>query len=135
MNATTETLLCGCTSGAIFVRPCPNPAVAQCARCQCPLCRDHARFESSGPPVMASASALCPACHAESRTAAADDVDDGGATWTADASRAHWHESSGHYGSGYTVSGGDPFTSDDYDAFDAVSDYDKDAEQGDGYDS
>lgn len=136
MNASPETLLCGCTSGTIFVRPCVQPAITQCARCQCPLCREHARLDSASLPVPPLVSALCPACAAESGQFGDDDGD---ATWSVGSSRhsrSGWNGSSGNYGAGYATTSADtPFASEDYDAFDAVSDYDKDAEQGDGYDS
>ncbi|MGZ8219316.1 hypothetical protein [Methylomagnum sp.] len=148
MNASPETLLCGCTSGAIFVRPCARPAMTQCVRCQCPLCREHARPESPSIPApdLVPAPMLCPACYAESRRDTAADDDDGMA-WSAVSSRhTRWHDNSGsrghsasmtpsHYADDAEATSDEPFNSEDYDAFDAVSDYDKDAERGDGFDS
>jgi hypothetical protein len=129
MSIPQEALLCGGTDGRLFVRPCREPAVLQCLRCQCPLCRTHARpAPSSGGP----AAVLCPECFAESQSASSDDADysdDSGiilssGTWPAEAEDTLGGDD-----------GGAPFRDEDYAAFDAVSDYDRNADDGDGYDS
>lgn len=142
MNS-SETLLCGCTSGAIFVRPCSEPAALACARCECPLCRRHGRSDSAG-------TVLCPECHAEaqqesSEEGSGDDSDGSESGWTAGSGRhAYWAASgsdgeyedmAGDEGFAPLEDGASPFADEDYAAFDAVSDYDKNADRGDGYDS
>lgn len=138
MTVPSETLLCGCTSGSFFVRPCPEPAVQNCTRCQCPLCRKHGHPDPSGAP----AAMLCPACHAEARREAVDDADaefgdaGGGIVWTAGSGRHSFsYARSGSEGDNGTDDGESPFVDEDYGAFDAVSDYDKNADDGDAYDS
>jgi hypothetical protein len=145
MNLPRETLLCGGTAGAVFVRPCPEPAVLRCARCECPLCEKHGRPDPSG----TVGAVLCSECYAEARREASDDADgdfgdDGGTRWSGGSGR---HSSGTAYGSdggsgmaeaediALADDGSSPFTDEDYAAFDAVSDYDKSADDGDGYDS
>lgn len=124
MNLPRETLLCGGTDGALFVRPCPAPAVLRCARCECPLCGKHGRPDPAG----ASGAVLCPECYAETRRDSSDDTDSGfgddGGSGMAEAEDIALADD-----------GSSPFTDEDYAAFEAVSDYDKSADDGDGYDS
>jgi hypothetical protein len=145
VNIPSETLLCGCTAGVILVRPCPEPAAFTCARCGCPLCRKHVRPVRSGALSSVPAAGLCPACHAESG------VDN---SYAANREGDGWGGSSSGYHSGRSRNSDafpvqnsevdeslpadavdEPFSSEDYAAFDAVSDYDKNADLSDGYDS
>lgn len=120
MNLPRETLACAATTGAIFVRPCGAPAALRCAHCGCPLCRVHAGPAPADPP----GAVLCPACRGEDRDSPVSDDD--GTLRPVPASHS----------SAVAADADDaPFTDEDYAAFDAVSDYDKNADDGDGYDS
>ncbi|BBL72610.1 hypothetical protein [Methylogaea oryzae] len=103
---------CGCRRGVFLVTPCANAAAGQCGRCGIPLCSEHARHLAQD--------WLCPACYAGQ----AGDSGDGTTTTS--------------YGDTFSTGASDladPFSEEDYAAFDAVSDFDKNAGDGHGYDS
>jgi hypothetical protein len=148
MNPTQEILLCGCTDGIVFVRPCSQPAVFQCVRCGCPLCRKHCRSGQPGVSRQDPAAILCPACYADSGRDSAIDANSDDSDWRVSSSGYGWHRNPGTYPlqgeGGATVGEGEilvedfsdePFSSEDYEAFDAVSEYDRNAGLDDGYDS
>lgn len=120
--------LCGCRAGTILLRACGNPATGLCSDCALPLCPEHQRSYRW---LM-----LCPACFAQRQqeTEAADSEDSG----YGPASRGGIAGESFDEGTEEPLTeefGDSPFTEEDYAAFDAVSDYDRKAERGGGYDS
>ena len=136
---------CGVKTGNIFIRRCGKSAVVQCVGCNLPLCEEHAKpfgndevgdaenasigtsqaggtgaaFSSLGDVV----TYYCPDCL--SRLTGGTVLDSGDAD----------NRDGSLFSEGIFVLGNSPFTEEDYAAFDAISDYDKDAHGGHGYDS
>ena len=135
---------CAVKTGTIFIRRCGKSAVVECVGCNLPLCGEHAKpwgddvgdAENAGkgsPQAGETGAAFgslgdvatyyCPNCLSRLTGGTASDFGD------AD----NWDGSlfiGGNFGWGNS-----PFAEEDYAAFDAVSDYDKDVHVGHGYDS
>ena len=136
---------CGVKTGNIFIRRCGKSAVVECVGCNLPLCEEHAKplgdgevgdaeNASIGTPQAGGTGAAfsslgdvvtyyCPNCHSRLTGGTVSDSVD-----------ADNQDGSLFSGSGFGW-GDSPFTEEDYVAFDAISDYDKDAHGGHGYDS
>ena len=137
--------VCGVKAGSIFIRRCGKPAEFECAECNLPLCGEHAKpwSDQVGGPEEAvvgspqdgeagaafgslgdAATYYCPACLSRLT----------GTVPTNSADADNW-DGSLFNGSNFGLVGSSPFNEEDYAAFDAVSEYDKDAQLGHGYDS
>lgn len=140
---------CGCRTGAIFVRPCQGTPVTACGQCKIALCIAHRRPYGN--------QVLCPRCYAGLQPSS-DSIFDSSGYPIASGSATGYGESpseevfagaGGEFGGGgasgswsedQEPAGSDaltesPFSAEDYAAFDAVSDYDRNDEKGGGYDS
>jgi hypothetical protein len=111
--------LCGCQSGDIVVRRCGNPALSQCGRCGVGICADHAGFLDTQ-----AQQAYCPPCLLAIQQN--NPTDEGGEDYgdNLDSTFQFWPGSSRS-----------SFTDEDYATFDALSDFDKRADDGHAYDS
>lgn len=136
---------CGVKTGNIFIRRCGKSAVVECVGCNLPLCEEHAKpfgddevgdavNASIGTPQAGEAGAAfsslgdvvtyyCPNCLSRLTGGTVSEYVD------ADNRDGSLFISSGF---GWENS---PFTEEDYAAFDAISDYDREAHGGHGYDS
>lgn len=106
---------CGCRTGFVFVRRCGRPAVFQCGQCGLDLCEEHVQRSEEEPGRV-----FCPDC---------------GPTL---AGREYSSRSGAYHDgvdSGWVESDGDAFADEDYAAFDALSDFDVNADKGNAYDS
>lgn len=116
--------LCGCRRGVFLLTPCVNPAAAGCSGCGIPLCREHTRLRGGAP--------FCPQCYGIPDH---DDDWDRSRSSSTSYGTGDWGNATDDTVSNQTDGMAEPFTAEDYAAFDAVSDFDKNAGIGDGYDS
>ncbi|MEI7869816.1 MAG: hypothetical protein WCI11_18160 [Candidatus Methylumidiphilus sp.] len=148
---------CAWQTGIIFIRRCENPSEFECAECGLPLCGGHARREDmpfdaalAGQGDAADPSAPFQSLGEDTVLAGAgedkDAVGEGmrvycptcldklfGAGFV---SSGDTNYRGGFYtGSGYDDMNNQPFAEEDYAAFDEISDFDKNAGVGHGYDS
>ncbi len=128
---------CAVQAGVVFIRRCGKPVEFECVECGLPLCGEHGRQPNAkletpsaraedtpfvsmgeGPPVV-----YCPTCLSRLEGTELSDSNTTG----------NWNSLflSGSYHDWYNS----PFTEEDYAAFDAVSEFDKDGGTGHGYDS
>lgn len=138
---------CGCRRGVFLVTPCVNAAAARCSRCGIPVCSEHARLQG---PVL-----LCPNCYSSqadddyrerdgglSTTSASgtspsppDDFAGQGGEFGGGGATSDWADAATEEAGASADGTAQPFTAEDYAAFDSVSDFDKTAGAGHGFDS
>lgn len=114
---------CGCQTGIIYVRRCGRPAPFECGQCGLYLCDGHASHSGDNPGDI-----LCPDCQASL----------GGQGSAAFTGRRDSQASFGAYSDGIGsdwADDGPAFAEEDYAAFDALSEFDANADDGHAYDS
>ena len=113
---------CACTEGVFLLRRCGQPGTALCSLCRMPICPRHQNPHEDG--------VVCPLCYSH-------EAGDGGSRFgrTSDPSASSSGVGAASGLGDWSEDGGDsPFSAEDYAAFDAISDFDKN-EPNDGYDS
>jgi hypothetical protein len=147
VNPAVSHPLCAFRRGVFLLTPCANAAVARCSGCGAPVCSEHARGQGSA--------LLCPNCR---RSRADDDhfdhssrsysssQDTGSSTVSDDfagqggefgggGATSDWSDAPAEEGGAGSDDKGLLFSEEDYAAFDSVSDFDKNADVGSGFDS
>ncbi len=124
---------CGCQTGFFYVRRCGRPSVLQCGRCGLDVCDEHAH-RPEGDPVRV----FCPDCQAAQSGS-------GASSFARRQGGGFSRGSGGYYDDSFSGQGGPvwgegdrdgpAFADEDYAAFDALSDFDVNADDGHAYDS